>query len=80
MFGCIVNGIADHIFGVMLERHHEIRKHTVYFSTAGLIASVPGDAEQLTFAIIMADHPFAVIQEGENAFLAHGTKIFIAVR
>ena len=64
----------------MLERHHKVWKHAVYFPTAGIAALVPRNEERLSFTVIMAYCPFAVVPEDENSFFTHGTKVFIAFR
>lgn len=57
--------VADHLFGVMLEGHHEVRKHTVYLSASGIVASMPRNKERFTFTIITTDYSFAIIPEDE---------------
>ena len=76
----VIHAIADHIFCVMLEGYHEIRKHSMHFPTSGVVAFMPGNNVLLTLTVILTDFPFTVISEDERAFLAHGTKVFTAVR
>ena len=80
LFRGAVHTVADHLFSVMLEGHHEVRKHTVYLSTSRVAAFMPRNVERLTLALVMTDRPFTVIPKDERAFFAHGTKEFTAVR
>ena len=62
----------------MLEGHHEVWKHTVYFSASWVVAFMTRDVKYLTFAIIMTDDPLAKIPKDERTFFAYGTKVFTA--
>ena len=52
----------------------------MHFPTSGVVAFMPGNDVLLTLTVILTDFPFTVISEDERAFLAHGTKVFTAVR
>ena len=80
LIGVVIHAIADYIFRVMLEGYHKIRKHTVQLSAPGVAAFMSRNKIRFTFTVVMADYPFTVIPEDESTFLAHGTKVFTAVR
>ena len=80
MFSVVINGITDHIFRIMLERHHEIRKYPVYLSTSGIITFMAWNGVRFSFPVIMPDCPLAVIPEDESAFVADRTNEFTAAR
>ena len=80
MFGTVIHTVADHVFSVMLEGHHEVWKHTVHFSASGIVAFMTRNKVRLTFTVIMTDYPLTVISEDEGAFFTNGTKVFTAGR
>ena len=59
----VIHGIADHIFSVVLEGHHEVGKHPVYLPAPGIITFVARNEKYFRSSVVMADHPFAVIPE-----------------
>ena len=59
----VIHGIADHIFSVVLEGHHEVGKHPVYLPAPGIITFMARNEKYFRSSVVMADHPFAVIPE-----------------
>ena len=64
----------------MLERHQEIRKHSVYPLAGRIIALIPGDMFPFSLPAFMFYDTLAIIPESEAALFALCAQIFTAVR
>ena len=76
----VTYGVGDHIFCVVFERNQDIREHAVYPAALWIAALMPRDEYLFRLPAFVPDNPAAVISEEEDPFLAHGTKVFSAVR
>ena len=59
-----VQNTGDHLCGILLELHHQVRQHTVKLSTPGIIAPASGDPEPFQAPSFMPEDAFAVIAVG----------------